>query len=105
MHAVWAPSGRPPEPDPVEDADQHGVEIGIGLVSRWPMPRRRRCTTCRIRSAVGPPPRALAATLEHPAGPLHVIVGCTEWEPEYAADHRAQCAGARRPRHRSAVER
>jgi endonuclease/exonuclease/phosphatase family metal-dependent hydrolase len=90
MHAVWAPSGLPPEPDPPEDRDQRGVDIGIGLVSRWPigavevheLPNPQRG---------GPPPRALAATLEHPAGPLHVIVGCTEWEPEYATDHRAQC--------------
>jgi endonuclease/exonuclease/phosphatase family metal-dependent hydrolase len=90
MHAVWEPSGLPPEPDPAEDADQHGVDIGIGLVSRWPigaveahdLPNPQRD---------GPPPRALAATLDHPAGPLHVIVGCTEWEPEYAADHLAQC--------------
>jgi len=91
MHAVWAPSGRPPEPDPVEDADQHGVGIGIGLVSRWPI-RATEVHDLPNPQRGGPPPRALAATLEHPAGPLHVIVGCTEWEPEYAADHRAQCA-------------
>jgi endonuclease/exonuclease/phosphatase family metal-dependent hydrolase len=90
MHAVWEPSGRPPEPDPPEDPDQHGVAIGIGLVSRWPI-RTVEPHDLPNPQRGGPPPRALAAVLDHPAGPLHVIVGCTEWEPDFAADHLAQC--------------
>ena len=33
---------------------------------------------------------ALVASLAHPAGPLHVVVSCVEWEPEYASDRLAQ---------------
>ncbi|CAN5790714.1 hypothetical protein BH18ACT15_BH18ACT15_10940 [soil metagenome] len=33
---------------------------------------------------------ALLATLDHPAGPLHVVVACVEWEPSLADDHLAQ---------------
>ena len=32
----------------------------------------------------------MVATLDHPRGPLHVIVTCLEWEPDFAADQRAQ---------------
>ena len=32
-------------------------------------------------------PVALLATLHHPAGPLHVMASCVEWEPEFADDH------------------
>ena len=28
---------------------------------------------------------ALAAVLDHPRGPLHVVVSCLDWEPEPAA--------------------
>jgi endonuclease/exonuclease/phosphatase family metal-dependent hydrolase len=35
-------------------------------------------------------PVALHATIDHPAGQLHVIVSCVEWEPAYADDHLAQ---------------
>jgi endonuclease/exonuclease/phosphatase family metal-dependent hydrolase len=33
---------------------------------------------------------ALVAALAHPAGPLHVIVACLEWEPDYDDDRLAQ---------------
>lgn len=36
------------------------------------------------------PPTALVATLDHPIGPLHVIVACTEWQPSFRDDHLAQ---------------
>jgi len=32
----------------------------------------------------------LAAVLDHPAGPLHVITCCLEWERDFAAVHLAQ---------------
>lgn len=35
-------------------------------------------------------PVALTATLDHPAGLLHVVVACVEWEPEFADDQLAQ---------------
>jgi endonuclease/exonuclease/phosphatase family metal-dependent hydrolase len=89
MHAAWAPTSLPPAPDPVEYPDQHGVEVGLGLVSRWPilateihdLPHEQRG---------GPPPTALLVTVDHPRGPLHVVVACIEWEPRFAADQLAQ---------------
>ena len=90
MHGAFTPTALPPAPRPVEYRDQLGIEVGIGLVSRWPigttevheLPHEQRG---------GPAPTALLATLEHPRAPLHVIVACTEWEPAYAGDHLAQC--------------
>lgn len=32
----------------------------------------------------------MAATVAHPAGPLHVIIACLEWEPAYTDDRIAQ---------------
>ncbi len=88
-YGVFVPAGVPPLPDPPEHPDQEGVEIGIGLVSRWPV-----LTTAvhDLPAQVHEPARALRATLDHPAGPLHVLVTATEWEatPAATADHRAQ---------------
>ncbi|MEV4713965.1 endonuclease/exonuclease/phosphatase family protein [Micromonospora sp. NPDC049374] len=87
--ALFAPTSLPPLPNPPEDPTQAGIDMGIGLISRWPvlatdvhdLPHGQR---------PGPPPTALLATVEHPHGPLHVIVSCIEWEPAYAADQLAQ---------------
>jgi endonuclease/exonuclease/phosphatase family metal-dependent hydrolase len=89
MVAAFAPTSLPPRPDPPEEPSQAGIDVGIGLLSRWPilgtevheLPHAQR---------PGPPPIALLATLDHPRGPLRVIVACTEWEPRYAADQLAQ---------------
>jgi endonuclease/exonuclease/phosphatase family metal-dependent hydrolase len=89
MHAAFARTSLPPEPEPVEYHDQAGITVGIGLVSRWPilgtevheLPHDRRG---------GAPPTALLSTLDHPRGPLHVIVSCLEWEPKFAGDQLAQ---------------
>ena len=36
------------------------------------------------------PSVTLRATVEHPAGPLHVLVACLEWEPAFQEDRYAQ---------------
>jgi endonuclease/exonuclease/phosphatase family metal-dependent hydrolase len=87
--AAFAPTSLPPVPDPPEDPTQAGIDMGVGLLSTWPilateihdLPQSHR---------PGPSPTALLATLDHPHGPLRVIVACTEWEPAYAADQLAQ---------------
>ncbi|MPZ71713.1 MAG: hypothetical protein GEU74_00540 [Nitriliruptorales bacterium] len=88
MHAAFAAPSLPPPPDPPESPDQMGVVLGSGLVSRWPIlevSHRRLPSTHRAFEPV-----MLLATLDHPAGPLHVLTGDTEWEPAHADDHLAQ---------------
>jgi endonuclease/exonuclease/phosphatase family metal-dependent hydrolase len=91
MYSAFARTSLPPEPVPVECPEQAGMQMGIGLVSRWPisaievhdLPHEQRG---------GPAPTALVSTLDHPRGPLYVIVTCLEWEPQYAADQHAQAS-------------
>ena len=86
-HAAFVSPGLPPAPVPVENEDQEGVLLGLGLVSRWPitdshaveMPSRHR----------SPAPVALCASIEHPSGPLHVVVANAEWQPAYNDDRSA----------------
>ena len=89
LHAVYARTSLPPEPVPVEYPDQEGATVGIGLLSRWPV-RDTRVHELPHDQRGGRPPTALHATLDHPQGPLHVIVSCLEWEPAFAADQLAQ---------------
>jgi endonuclease/exonuclease/phosphatase family metal-dependent hydrolase len=86
-YGAFERSSIPPLPDPVESDEQRGIDIGVGLVSRWPI--------LAVRGHVLPavhrePPTALVAMLDHPLGVLHVIVACTEWEPGFRDDHLAQ---------------
>ena len=88
MHAAFAGPSLPPVPFPADNPERRGVELGVGLVSRWPFLEVRHValpTTHRPFSPV-----VLLATVEHPSGPLHVLTGATEWEPAYADDHLAQ---------------
>jgi endonuclease/exonuclease/phosphatase family metal-dependent hydrolase len=78
MHAAFAPMSLPPAPEPVETEDQRDVTMGVGLLSRWPILRAEHVPMPSPDTTVV----ALHATLGHPLGPLHVIVGCTDWEPE-----------------------
>lgn len=88
MHAAFAEPGLPPPPDPPESPDQAGVQVGIGLLSRWPVAEcRPAAMPSRHRT---PPPVALSAVVQHPAGPLHMTVACLEWEPAYNDDRMAQ---------------
>jgi endonuclease/exonuclease/phosphatase family metal-dependent hydrolase len=83
MHGAYAaPSLPPPSPG------HPGVEVGIGLLSRWPISGRRVVPLpSRHRR---PPPVALCVSLAHPAGPLHVVVSCLEWERAFDDDRHAQ---------------
>jgi endonuclease/exonuclease/phosphatase family metal-dependent hydrolase len=87
LHAAFATPGLPPVPDPPENPDQEGVEMGVGLLSRWPILESRAVTMPARHQS---PPAAMLTTLDHPAGPLHVVVACLEWEPAYNDDRVAQ---------------
>ncbi|MFC7548073.1 endonuclease/exonuclease/phosphatase family protein [Plantactinospora sp. GCM10030261] len=87
LHAAFSGPSLPPVPVPPEHPEQAGVELGLGLLSRWPIDR---VSEHRLPATHREPPVAMVATLAHPDGPLHVVVSCVEWEPEYAADQLAQ---------------
>lgn len=85
-HAVATPS-LPPPPAPPEAPDQQGIKVGVAVLSRWPIQDVR---WHRLPATHRFEPVALQATVDHPAGPLHVLTSCVEWEPEFADDHLAQ---------------
>ncbi len=88
MHAAFAAPSLPPPPEPVEHPEQRGVELGVAILSRWPIARvvDHPLPTTHRREA----PVALAVAVEHPAGALHVFVAAVEWEPRFADDQLAQ---------------
>jgi endonuclease/exonuclease/phosphatase family metal-dependent hydrolase len=85
LHSAWVPATDPA----TEDPDHPGIGFGLGLLSRWPISSSVRCELPHEQRG-GPTPAALKATLDHPRGPLHVIVAGTEWEQRFAGDHLAQ---------------
>ncbi|WP_375388318.1 endonuclease/exonuclease/phosphatase family protein [uncultured Amnibacterium sp.] len=88
FHAVFAGPSLPPLPDVPEHPDQVGVDLGIALVSRWPVSAKRvAAMPSRHRHEA---PVTLVATLDHPSGPLHVVATCLEWEPAYGDDRMTQ---------------
>lgn len=82
-HAAFAAPSYPVSPDA-------RVELGVALVSRWPilqqeavvMPARHRAWD----------PVILSAVVEHPAGPLPIQVACLEHAVTYSDDRQAQAA-------------
>jgi endonuclease/exonuclease/phosphatase family metal-dependent hydrolase len=87
MHSAVATPSLPRPPSPPGSPDLEGIDVGVALLSRWPIRSVRRQ---RLPSANRVEPVALLATLDHPVGALHVVVACVEWEPELAEDHLAQ---------------
>lgn len=61
--------------------------MGVAILSRWPILDVQRP---RLPSAHRAEPVALLTTLDHPVGPLHVVVSCVEYEPDLCEDHLAQ---------------
>jgi endonuclease/exonuclease/phosphatase family metal-dependent hydrolase len=85
--AAFAAPSLPPPPTPAESPDHLGIDVGVAVLSRWPIVDVREY---RLPSTNRPAPVALLATLGHPTGPLHVVSACVEWEPAFVADHLAQ---------------
>jgi endonuclease/exonuclease/phosphatase family metal-dependent hydrolase len=90
MHAVFAGPSYPPAPTDPGMADWAGAELGIAVLSRWPildhaavvMPARHR----------GWDPVALTARVDHPAGPLPIVAACLDYGVPYTDDRIAQGA-------------
>lgn len=85
-HAGFVPVGLPPAPDPAEYAEQEGVVMGLGLVSRWPLAAVR----AEPMPSRGRDLSALVGIVRHPRGPLAVVVGATSWEPDRRDETTAQ---------------
>jgi endonuclease/exonuclease/phosphatase family metal-dependent hydrolase len=85
LHAGFAAPSYPPETD-VPRADD--AALGLGILSRWPIRSLRPVPMPARHRAFDPV--ALVSTLDHPAGPLHVIVACLEYDPAYNDDRIAQ---------------
>ncbi len=88
MHAVFAAPSYPPAPRHSGVEDWDGVELGLAVLSRWPilahsaelMPARHRDWD----------PVALTVSLDHPAGPLPLVAGCLDYGVPYTDDRIAQ---------------
>ncbi|WP_214408285.1 endonuclease/exonuclease/phosphatase family protein [Pseudonocardia lacus] len=88
MHAVFASPSYPPAPVDAVDPDHVGVDLGIAVLSRWPiaghevvaMPARHR----------GWDPVALTVRVGHPVGPLPVVAACLDYGVPYTDDRIAQ---------------
>jgi endonuclease/exonuclease/phosphatase family metal-dependent hydrolase len=87
LHSAYAAPSLPPPPRPPESPDQDGVELGVGLLSRWPVLQVQQH---RLPSQRRNEPVALLATVDHPRGPLHAVVSCVEWELERGSQRLAQ---------------
>jgi endonuclease/exonuclease/phosphatase family metal-dependent hydrolase len=87
LYAAYAGPSFPPPP--ALSPDHMGVDLGVGVLSRWPIVRTRPVA---LPSRDRHDPVALVATADHPDGPLHVVVACVEWEaaPAFAEQRRAQ---------------
>ncbi|MFI6074345.1 endonuclease/exonuclease/phosphatase family protein [Actinoplanes sp. NPDC051343] len=88
MHAVFASPSYPPAPDDPGVDDWAGIDLGIAVLSRWPilghqtavMPARHRPWD----------PVALTVRVDHPAGPLPVVAACLDYGVPFTDDRIAQ---------------
>lgn len=87
MHAGFAAPSYPPTSD-VPRPENDDLTLGLGLLSRWPIETLQQVEMPARHRPFGPV--TLAATLQHPAGPLHMLVACLEYEPAYNDDRLAQ---------------
>lgn len=81
MHAVFAAPSYPPSPT-------EGIELGIAVLSRWPIPDRETVVLpARHRSW---DPVTLIVRVDHPAGPLPIVATCLDYGVPYTDDRIAQ---------------
>ncbi|WP_328768910.1 endonuclease/exonuclease/phosphatase family protein [Streptomyces sp. NBC_00286] len=90
LHAVFGRS-RMPRP---ESGDSEHVLCGLAVLGRWPVLRHRLHVL--PDGPEGSPPEhgapsvALVVTFDHPAGPLHVVTACPDWQAEREGARLAQ---------------
>ena len=88
LHAAFAGPSYPAAPDPAGQPDHEQIDLGLALLSRWPiLDRRVLPMPARHRNWK---PVVLTATVAHPAGPLPIVVACLEHATVYSDDRIAQ---------------
>jgi endonuclease/exonuclease/phosphatase family metal-dependent hydrolase len=88
MHAVFASPSYPPAPAGQGRAGWDGIDLGIAVLSRWPvLDREAVVMPARHRSW---DPVALVVRVEHPAGPLPIVAACLDYGVAYTDDRIAQ---------------
>jgi endonuclease/exonuclease/phosphatase family metal-dependent hydrolase len=92
MYAVFASPSYPPAPMGTGEPEWEGVDLGIAVLSRWPvldddtavMPARHRAWD----------PVSLIVRVDHPGGPLPVVATCLDYGVPYTDDRIAQATFA-----------
>lgn len=87
MHVAFGAPSLPPPPQPPKRPDQVGVDVGVAVLTRWPILDVLRH---RFPSRHRPEVVALAVVVDHSRGPLHVVTSCIDWESEFGAQRLAQ---------------
>jgi endonuclease/exonuclease/phosphatase family metal-dependent hydrolase len=88
FHTAFASPSYPRTPDPVQTPDHDGVDLGVALLSRWPIIEHEAIPMrARHRSW---DPVVLRTRVAHPAGPLPIAVACLEHATTFSDDRLAQ---------------
>jgi endonuclease/exonuclease/phosphatase family metal-dependent hydrolase len=88
MHTAFASPSYPPAPKDSEVADWGGFDLGIAVLSRWPILEKQTVVMpARHRSW---DPVALTVRVDHPSGPLSIVAACLDYGIPYTDDRIAQ---------------
>lgn len=87
MYSAFAGPSLPDLPAVAESPDHINVDLGLAVLSRWPI---RHSWVHALPSSRAVAPVALVAAIEHPHGVLHVVNTCLEYHAHLADDHLAQ---------------
>lgn len=88
MQAVFDSPSYPSAPKDSDQPDHAGVDLGIAVLSRWPiLDHDRIAMPARHRDW---DPVALAVRVDHPSGPLPIVCACLDHGMPYTDDRIAQ---------------
>jgi endonuclease/exonuclease/phosphatase family metal-dependent hydrolase len=88
MWAVFGSPSYPPAPTESDRPDHDGVDLGLAVLSRWPiLDHEEVIIPARHRSW---DPVTLVVRLDHPRGPLPLVATCMDYGVPYTDDRIAQ---------------
>jgi endonuclease/exonuclease/phosphatase family metal-dependent hydrolase len=87
LHAAFASPSYPPPGDAARP-DWTGVDLGLAVLSRWPI-LQQETAVMPVRHRDWHPV-ALIVRIDHPDGPLPVVAACLEYGVAYTDDRIAQ---------------